>query len=392
MRFATGVDDDLRPFHERFRDDPVIGRRCAPTRGCASAASPTPWEALRGAITEQLIEFERAVAIQRRLIARARPPLPATGLRDCPTPARDRRAGARPSSRRSTSPPKRALALRRAAREVAAGRVDLADRERAWPRLRAIPEHRAAGRSRCSRCTGSGATTSSRPATSATSSSSGGCTTGQPAGARRRGRGARVLRALRGVEGAGRRVPVPRRRRGLLRSRARPGVEPLARQELVGQRPRRASGGRLSSLFALHPALVGVPLGAGPASRTACPCPSGKNTGSVALTTPVLEAAVEALGRPSAARRRRLPGRSRSSGGPRAVACRKRRSREAPACVEVLAAGDEDQLVVGRHAELLHPQDHRACGRARCEVDALVVPERAERRVDLAWRASPARG
>jgi hypothetical protein len=25
MRFAVGVDDDLREFHERFRDDPVIG-------------------------------------------------------------------------------------------------------------------------------------------------------------------------------------------------------------------------------------------------------------------------------------------------------------------------------------------------------------------------------
>ena len=32
LRFATGVDDDLRPFHDAFRDDPVIGRavRAAP--------------------------------------------------------------------------------------------------------------------------------------------------------------------------------------------------------------------------------------------------------------------------------------------------------------------------------------------------------------------------
>ena len=34
---------------------------------------------------------------------------------------------------------RRALALRHAAREVAAGRIDLSDRERAWPRLAAIP-------------------------------------------------------------------------------------------------------------------------------------------------------------------------------------------------------------------------------------------------------------
>src|ERR687893_2456596 len=32
MRFATGVDDVLRPFYDAFRDDPVIGRavRAAP--------------------------------------------------------------------------------------------------------------------------------------------------------------------------------------------------------------------------------------------------------------------------------------------------------------------------------------------------------------------------
>ena len=39
MRFATGVDDDLRPFHERFRDDPVIGRAVRANPGCASAAA-----------------------------------------------------------------------------------------------------------------------------------------------------------------------------------------------------------------------------------------------------------------------------------------------------------------------------------------------------------------
>ena len=26
MRFAVGVDDDLRPFHDAFKDDPVIGK------------------------------------------------------------------------------------------------------------------------------------------------------------------------------------------------------------------------------------------------------------------------------------------------------------------------------------------------------------------------------
>ena len=38
MRFAVGVDDDLREFHARFRDDPVIGRG----RARASRAAGAP--------------------------------------------------------------------------------------------------------------------------------------------------------------------------------------------------------------------------------------------------------------------------------------------------------------------------------------------------------------
>ena len=42
MRFALGVDDDLRPFHERFRDDPLIGARGArATRRCVCGAGPS---------------------------------------------------------------------------------------------------------------------------------------------------------------------------------------------------------------------------------------------------------------------------------------------------------------------------------------------------------------
>ena len=46
MRFALGVDDDLRPFHERFRDDPLIGRRRARARARCGRA---PARAVRGA-------------------------------------------------------------------------------------------------------------------------------------------------------------------------------------------------------------------------------------------------------------------------------------------------------------------------------------------------------
>jgi DNA-3-methyladenine glycosylase II len=124
LRFATGVDDDLREFHDRFRDDPVIGRAVRANPRLRVRRKAWPWEALVAAVTEQLIEFERAVAIQRRLIARLGRRCPHSGLRDAPPPALV--AGQAPAWLASLDlAPKRALALRRCAREVAAGRVDL---------------------------------------------------------------------------------------------------------------------------------------------------------------------------------------------------------------------------------------------------------------------------
>jgi DNA-3-methyladenine glycosylase II len=124
LRFATGVDDDLRPFHDRFRDDPVIGRAVRANPHLRVRRRCRPWEALLAAVTEQLIEFERAVAIQRRLIARLGPRCPHSGLRDLPGP--EVIAAQAPAWLASVDlAPKRAIALRRCALEVAAGRIDL---------------------------------------------------------------------------------------------------------------------------------------------------------------------------------------------------------------------------------------------------------------------------
>jgi 3-methyladenine DNA glycosylase/8-oxoguanine DNA glycosylase len=124
MRFATGVDDDLRPFYDLFRRDPVIGPTVRRLPHLRVRRRPVPWEALAGALTEQLIEFERALAIQRRLIAALGPRCAATGLRDYPAPAAV--AAAAPARLAALDlAPGRAVALRRAAREVAAGRADL---------------------------------------------------------------------------------------------------------------------------------------------------------------------------------------------------------------------------------------------------------------------------
>jgi len=140
MRFATGVDDDLRPFHEAYRDDPVLGRALRANPALRVRRAPLPWESLAAAITEQLIEFERAVAIQRRLIAALGRRCPRTGLRDAPEPGTI--AAAAPARLAAFDlSPSRALTLRRAAAEVAAGRVDLlaGDPMPGWRRLRAIP-------------------------------------------------------------------------------------------------------------------------------------------------------------------------------------------------------------------------------------------------------------
>jgi 3-methyladenine DNA glycosylase/8-oxoguanine DNA glycosylase len=139
MRRALGIDLDLRPFYERFRFDPLIGRAVRVNPGLRPSGRPDPFEALVWAICEQLIEYERAALIQRRIVARLGRRCPATGLRDSPTASV--LAGQAPALLASLDlSPSRALTLVRAAREVAAGRVDLngPDHEPGWRRLRRI--------------------------------------------------------------------------------------------------------------------------------------------------------------------------------------------------------------------------------------------------------------
>jgi 3-methyladenine DNA glycosylase/8-oxoguanine DNA glycosylase len=70
MRLALGIDQDIGPFYERFRFDPLIGRSVRSAPGLRAGGKPEPFEALAWAICEQLIEFERAAAyatLRRRL-------------------------------------------------------------------------------------------------------------------------------------------------------------------------------------------------------------------------------------------------------------------------------------------------------------------------------------
>lgn len=151
MRFAVGVDQDLTDFHQRFRSDPVLGPAIRGRLDRRSRRRPVPWEALIWAITEQLIEYRRAAAIQRQMIRR-------WGIRlRNGDPAGDAAAGRRRGPARgragrgkglpmSTVPspeviarlapaelaacdlsPRRALAAIMVAREISRGRCDPAD-------------------------------------------------------------------------------------------------------------------------------------------------------------------------------------------------------------------------------------------------------------------------
>lgn len=141
MRFALGVDDDLDGFYRRFANDPLIGSSVRRRPWLRVRRRPEPFEALAWAICEQLIEYERAAAIQRRVVRAFGPRCPeGSGLRD--VPAAGVLGGVAPAKLQSFDlAGSRACTLVRAAREVGCGRVDLhdADHRSGWRRLRTIP-------------------------------------------------------------------------------------------------------------------------------------------------------------------------------------------------------------------------------------------------------------
>jgi 3-methyladenine DNA glycosylase/8-oxoguanine DNA glycosylase len=143
MRRALGVDLDLRPFYERFRDDRLIGAALRANPTLRPAGRPDPFEAFAWAVTEQLIEFERAVAIQRRIVWSMGRFDAVSDMRDSPSAAA--LAGASPAQLESFDlSGGRAVALIRASREIARGRIELDSRdpveqESGWRRLRMIP-------------------------------------------------------------------------------------------------------------------------------------------------------------------------------------------------------------------------------------------------------------
>jgi 3-methyladenine DNA glycosylase/8-oxoguanine DNA glycosylase len=123
MRCALWVDADLSDFYRRFRRDRLVGPLIRRMPDFRPKGRPWPWEALAAAVVGQLIEAERAALIERRIAGRWGPRLGEGrgALRDVPGPTAI--AGRAPAELEQMElVGKRAVALRRLACDVAAGR------------------------------------------------------------------------------------------------------------------------------------------------------------------------------------------------------------------------------------------------------------------------------
>ncbi len=140
MRRALWVDVDLSDFHRRFRRDRLVGPLIRRAPGFRPQGRPWPWEALAAAVVGQLIEAGRAALIERRIAGRWGPCLGEGrgALRDVPGPAAI--AGRAPAEIEQLElVGKRAVALRRLARDVAAGRCRIESTD-GDARLLAMPQ------------------------------------------------------------------------------------------------------------------------------------------------------------------------------------------------------------------------------------------------------------
>jgi 3-methyladenine DNA glycosylase/8-oxoguanine DNA glycosylase len=140
MRFVLAVDYDLGEFHRRFRRDSLVGPLIRRLPSFRPRRRVWPWEALAAAVVGQLIEADRAVRIERRIVGRWGPRLGdgRDALRDVPAAATI--AGRAPAELASMDlAPSRAATLRRVARAVAGGSCRL-DSPGADRRLLAMPQ------------------------------------------------------------------------------------------------------------------------------------------------------------------------------------------------------------------------------------------------------------
>jgi DNA-3-methyladenine glycosylase II len=140
MRFVLAVDYDPGEFQRRFRRDPLVGPLIRRLPGFRPRRRVWPWEALAAAVVGQLIEAQRAVTIERRIVGRWGPRIGdgREALRDVPTAATIAGRAAAELAAMDLAPA-RTAALRRVAKAVATGRCPL-DSPASDRRLLAIPQ------------------------------------------------------------------------------------------------------------------------------------------------------------------------------------------------------------------------------------------------------------
>ena len=149
-RNALAVDDDLRPFLARFARDPLLRPLIRRMPWYRVGRCPNPWEAFAWAVTEQLIESQRAALIQRRIVRRWGAALSFGGRR----PAACRRSGAgdrrRPGAGRAGRLRSRPEARDRADQGGPRGRLRVAATRRTRPATPGSARSARSGPGRCS--------------------------------------------------------------------------------------------------------------------------------------------------------------------------------------------------------------------------------------------------
>ena len=140
MRFALNLDHDLAPFRREFKRDPLLGPILRRRPWIRPWRAADPFQALAWAITEQLIETERAWGIQRHLAFRYGRRSSCGTLVDAPSA--DMLAGrCQPELQACDLSAGRSQALIQASRGVARGHIDLSrehDSRRRLLRIRGI--------------------------------------------------------------------------------------------------------------------------------------------------------------------------------------------------------------------------------------------------------------
>lgn len=139
-RRSLGIDLDVKPFLSDFSSDQLVGRSIRKQPWLKPYARPSVFEALLCAITEQLITFQEAVTIQRRMVKEFGYRFERWGLSSLPTAQMVAQLSSAQIESTGLSG-KRSVTLRECAELISSGAIDFEDApEQAFKRLSGVRE------------------------------------------------------------------------------------------------------------------------------------------------------------------------------------------------------------------------------------------------------------